>query len=148
MATLYHYHRETGELIGQSLADPDPMELGRWLIPDNATTLIPPVPGAGQFTAWNGADWVLRNVPQPVPVPEPAPTPPQEPQPEPAPYVPSRAEEIKARLSMIDMESIRPTRAVAAAIAAGQPAPGFDVNKLASLEAEATTLRAELAGLA
>lgn len=145
MATLYHYHRETGELIGQSLADLDPMQPGRWLIPANATTLQPPAPGAGQFPAWNGADWVLRAVPQPVPAPAP---PPQEPPPEPTPYVPSRAEGIRVRLSMIDKESIRPARAVAAALAAGKPAPEFDAAKLASIEAEATTLRAELAGLA
>lgn len=146
MATLYHYHRETGELIGQSMADPDPMEPGRWLIPANATTLTPPAPGPGQFPAWNGADWVLRDLPQPAP--EPAPPPPQEPPPEPTPYVPSRAEQIKVRLSMIDMASIRPARAVASSIAAGQTAPAFDAAKLASLETEAAALRAELAGLA
>ena len=58
-----------------------------------------------------------------------------------------RAGAIRGRLAAIDTESIRPARAVAMALASGQAAPTFDTNKLAALEAEAATLRAELASL-
>lgn len=130
---IHHYHQETGAYVGSGTADSDPMEPGRWLIPANATTEAPLIPAAHQFAAWNGSAWELRDKP------------PQ--QPEPAPYVPTRAEVIRGRLAQIDAESIRPARAVAAALAAGQPAPAFDAAKLIELETEAEALRQELAAL-
>jgi hypothetical protein len=54
-----------------------------------------------------------------------------------------RKAEILARLAAIDLASIRPLRAVA-----DGNATSFDTGKLASLDAEAAELRAELAGLA
>lgn len=51
--------------------------------------------------------------------------------------------EIKARLSVIDSESVRPLRAVA-----NGEATKYDTEKLAALDAEAAQLRAELAALA
>lgn len=59
----------------------------------------------------------------------------------------NRAQTIAARLASIDAESIRPARAVAAALAAGSAAPSFDTAKLQALETEAQALRQELAGL-
>lgn len=53
-----------------------------------------------------------------------------------------RGEEIKARLTQIDVESVRPLRA-----ALTNTANDFDNEKLADLEAEAADLRAELKGL-
>jgi hypothetical protein len=53
-----------------------------------------------------------------------------------------RRAEIRTRLSEIDAESIRPLRAVTE-----DTAEDFDREKLASLDAEAVTLRAELAAL-
>lgn len=53
-----------------------------------------------------------------------------------------RKQEIIARLAAIDAASVRPLRAVA-----DGTATDFDRQKLAALEAEAATLRAELQGL-
>lgn len=133
MKKIYHHHPDTGAMMGEGMADVDPLEPGRFLIPASATTDAPPTPGAGQFAAWNGNAWELRAMPPPAP--------------EPAPYVPSRADVIRGRLAQIDRESIRPARAVAAALAASQTVPAFDAAKLAALETEAAALRAELAAL-
>ena len=58
-----------------------------------------------------------------------------------------RRAEILDRLSAIDTDSIRPTREISAAIAAGRPAPAISVDKLTALESEADSLRTELRGL-
>ena len=58
-----------------------------------------------------------------------------------------RKAQVKGRLAQIDSESARPSREIAAALAAAKPAPAFAKNKLDTLEAEAAALRAELAGL-
>lgn len=133
MKKIYHYHPDTGALMGEGMADADPLEPGRFLIPANATTDAPPAPGAGQFVAWNGAAWELRAVPPP--------------EPEPPPYVPSRADVIRGRLAQIDTESIRALRATVAASAHGRQVPQLDANKLDTLETEAAALRAEQSGL-
>lgn len=65
---IYHYHPETLAYVGESMADPDSLEFGRWLIPASATTETPPTPGPGQFVAWTGAAWELRDIPQPAQV--------------------------------------------------------------------------------
>lgn len=54
-----------------------------------------------------------------------------------------RSKTIDARLAAIDVEAIRPLRAIV--IGAGTQ---FDTDKLAALEVEAATLRAERAALA
>lgn len=54
----------------------------------------------------------------------------------------TRSVEIKARLAQIDLDSVRPLRAILANTAAQQ-----DRNKLEALDAEAAILRAELAAL-
>ncbi|MDR1311090.1 MAG: hypothetical protein LBK01_04340 [Burkholderiaceae bacterium] len=53
-----------------------------------------------------------------------------------------RREEILSRLATIDTESIRPLRAIAEGTV-----EDFDREKLSALDAEAATLRAELASL-
>lgn len=65
---IHHYHPDTLAYVGTSMADPDPLETGRWLIPVCATEQAPPTPGAGQFVAWNGAAWTVLDIPQPPPV--------------------------------------------------------------------------------
>jgi len=58
---------------------------------------------------------------------------------------PDRRGEIGARLAQIDQQSIRPARAVAAALATGRAAPAPDAQRLVELESQAVALRAELA---
>lgn len=54
---IYHYHPITGEFMGQGLADPDPMTLGKYLIPAHATTVSPPQPAAGFALVFAGGSW-------------------------------------------------------------------------------------------
>lgn len=132
---IHHYHQETGEYVGSSEADRDPLEPVRFLIPASATTDAPPAPGAGQFAAREGGAWVIKT--RPAPAPEP--TPPSAAQ--------IRAGQIRARLAAIDAESIRAMRASVTARNGNKPVPQADAGKLDTLETEAAALRAELAGL-
>lgn len=59
MKTLYHYHPETGELLGESSADPSPLEPDIWLIPAHATDLPPPKPKARQVAVFRENRWQL-----------------------------------------------------------------------------------------
>ena len=59
MKTLYHYHPETGELIGESAADPSPLEPDVWLIPAHATDQTPPKAKAKQVAVFAGEKWNL-----------------------------------------------------------------------------------------
>ena len=123
-----------GFFIGPAEAHESPLEPGVFLIPGGAVDREPPKalqPGK-RYRPW-GTGWRGEDVPEP-PAPEPIPE-------------PSRADQIRGRLVQIDQESIRPARAVATALAARATVPTFDANKLATLEAEAAALRAELAGL-
>lgn len=59
----------------------------------------------------------------------------------------ARIAEIKAALAALDASSARPLRAILAAQQAGVSLDQDDVDMLASLEAQAQALRAELTGL-
>jgi len=72
---IYHYHPETGEYLGQGVADESPLEPGVWLIPAHATTQQPPKPGEGQRVVRAGDSWSIEAIPQPEPDPEPHPQP-------------------------------------------------------------------------
>lgn len=80
---IYHYHPETGVLIGQSQADPSPLEPGVWLIPAYATTDQPPVPGEGEYVVRINGIWETQPIPDPPtpapPEPSVPPTPPTPP---------------------------------------------------------------------
>lgn len=135
---------ERGQLIGEGVADPDPLVPGRYLIPRQAVTVAPPgVAPAGKEYQWGRVligtdtgtgldgepvmiehwanDWTLADLPAEAPI-----------------VAPSDAEirrrEILAELAFIDARSIRPLRE-------------GDAARVLALETQAQALRAELAGL-
>ena len=55
---IWNYHPTTGELLGPSLADPNPVEEGEWIIPAHATVIAPGAPQAGTAQTFNGASWL------------------------------------------------------------------------------------------
>ena len=57
---VYSFHPQTGELVGQDVADPSPLEPGIWLVPAGATSATPPAPQAGKARVWNGSAWTLK----------------------------------------------------------------------------------------
>lgn len=123
-----------GYFVGEAIAHESPLEPGVYLIPAGAVDRAPPKTEPGRrYRLWSDG-WRGEAVPAP-------PAPPPEPKPEP----PSRAEIIRGRLAEIDLQSIRPARAVAIALATGKPVPSFDANLLTALETGAVALRAELA---
>lgn len=71
---IYNYHPATGEYIGQSQADPSPLEPGVWLYPAHSTTIAPPTVADGYRAVWDGEGWQTELIP-----------PPSQPQPEPQP---------------------------------------------------------------
>lgn len=125
-----------GYFVGETIAYESPLEPGEFLIPAGAIDRSPPktVEPGKRYRPW-GFGWRGEDAP---------------PQPEQAqgkPPQPTRADEIRSRLSVIDEASVRPARAIALALANGEPAPQADAERLALLEAEAQLLRAELASL-
>lgn len=124
-----------GFFVGETTAYESPLQPGVFHIPAGAIDRAPPktIEQGKRYRPW-GTGWRGEAIPA------------QEPEqtlPEPTPEELRRAA-IVARLYQIDQESIRPARAVAAALAAGQTVPPFDAKKLAAMEAEAATLREEL----
>jgi len=45
--------KETNRLIGESLADPNPFQESKWLVPPRATTIEPPKERVGYAATWN-----------------------------------------------------------------------------------------------
>jgi len=72
---IYHYHPDTQQLIAAGVADPNPLERGKWLVPAHATELEPPAAVEGKTRHFVGGEWVYQDIP-PTPEPEP-PTPEQ-----------------------------------------------------------------------
>lgn len=70
---IYHYHQTSGELMGEGVADADPMDAGGWLIPAHATTVEPPAHVEGSTRHFLAGGWEYKDVPPP-PAPPPAPT--------------------------------------------------------------------------
>lgn len=57
---VYSFHPQTGELIGQDVADPSPLEPNVFLVPAGATSVAPPPAQAGKARVWNGSAWTLK----------------------------------------------------------------------------------------
>lgn len=58
---IWNYHPITGELLGPSVADPNPVEEGEWLVPAHATPVAPPERQDGHAVVFAGSSWA--NVP-------------------------------------------------------------------------------------
>lgn len=56
---IYHYRATNGEFIFESEARRDPLELGRFLVPANATTIAPPTVAPNQVAVWSGSAWTV-----------------------------------------------------------------------------------------
>lgn len=72
---IWHFHPETGALIGAGSADPNPLEQGGWLIPAFATPVAPPEAEEHEVVLWVDGAWVVTTVPAPPPPPPPPPPP-------------------------------------------------------------------------
>jgi hypothetical protein len=65
---VYNYHPDTGVFLNTSTeADPDPLDPGNWLIPANATPLVPPSPPdpKKQHAVFRDEAWLVENIPLP-----------------------------------------------------------------------------------
>lgn len=56
---IWHYNWETGLLVGEGEARPNPREPGKFLVPANATVLEPPKPRADHAVMWGGEGWLV-----------------------------------------------------------------------------------------
>ena len=132
---VYNYHPVTKEFTGFSEADEDPLDKGKWLIPASATVIPPPEPADGKYRAFIDGSWALINIPSdPIVVADIQPIVIEEAEEQ------RRGKEIISLLEAIDVKSIRPLRAIASGSASTE-----DVEALGNLDAQAQSLREELA---
>lgn len=61
-----------GFYVGTTVADPDPLDQGNWLIPAGCITQPPPSLGEKQLAQWAAGSWVVVEIPDPI-EPEPVP---------------------------------------------------------------------------
>jgi len=62
-----------GVFVGTTVADKDPLDSTRWLIPAGCVQAAPPTITDKQFAKWDGAKWNVQNIPVVEPDPEPKP---------------------------------------------------------------------------
>jgi hypothetical protein len=89
---IYNYSALDGEYIGESNADESPLEPGVFLIPANATTIVPPAEQDGKTINFENGAWVLKDIPEPE----------EEPEPEPFTYMQNRAMEYPSPFDYLD----------------------------------------------
>ena len=56
---VYGYNKDTGEFVGESLADENPLEVGQYLVPAQAVLVSPPETGENEVAVWVGDAWVV-----------------------------------------------------------------------------------------
>jgi hypothetical protein len=54
---IWNYHPVTHELLGSSVADPNPVQKDSWIMPAHATPVTPGQPQLGRAYQFNGQDW-------------------------------------------------------------------------------------------
>lgn len=57
---IYTVHPVTGEYLGTSFADPDPLDADNWLVPSHAHLDAPPMAQAGHAVVRSDAGWSLQ----------------------------------------------------------------------------------------
>ena len=62
-----------GVFVGTTIADQDPLDGNNWLIPAGCVETAPPTITDSQLAKWDGAKWVVENIPVVEPDPEPKP---------------------------------------------------------------------------
>lgn len=67
---IYRYHADTGEFLGEELADESPLEPGVFLVPAHATTERPGIPVPGRVRCFIDGRWVYQGPAGPVVDPE------------------------------------------------------------------------------
>lgn len=152
---VYQYHPKTKEYLMSLTAAENPLEEGKYLIPAHSVPVGPPKTEPGTVAVYNDGWSVVEDhrgevyydvdgqefkITELGPVPDELLT--QPPPPTQEELYEKRKQEIYARLSQIDRESIRPLRAKL-----NGTNTQADDDKLAGLESEAQTLRDELAAL-
>ena len=59
---IYNYNRDTGEYTGPSMATPNPITVGEYLIPAYATTETPPSVSGDELAVWDKGAWIKKNI--------------------------------------------------------------------------------------
>ena len=68
--TVYQFD-SSGYYQGETTADESPLEPGTYLHPARTTPLKPDTPTPGSWPRWNGAHWVMVNLPAALKTPDP-----------------------------------------------------------------------------
>ena len=64
---IYHYDAETLEYVGESIADPSPLEPGVWLIPAHATIIMPEAePNEDEVLVFEDDVWLVKVKEEPI----------------------------------------------------------------------------------
>ena len=132
---VYLFDEITGKFIVEYEAPVSPLEPEKYLEPAMSTDIEPVIELPEKTRHFIGGKWIYKDVP-PLAAPEAEPTPNQK-----------RRAEIFEQLAQIDIESVRPARAISLAMATAKPPNQFDIDKLAQKETSAAALRGELAAL-
>ncbi len=64
---------DEGFFINITIADPDPLVPGNFLIPAGCVTVVPPNLDNNQRAKWDGNGWIVIGEPEPETIPEPTP---------------------------------------------------------------------------
>ena len=62
---------QDGFYVRPTIADPDPLDIGNWLIPRGAVEIAPPSLQGGEKAQWTGDSWVIVLPPEEVIEPQP-----------------------------------------------------------------------------
>ena len=143
---IFNFHPYTDEYLGESVADQDPLDKDNWLVPAYATTIEPPVQQDGKIRVFVNGVWCYSDIVtaheaelESEQTSQPSIAEPVDPQ---LSEIDIRINEINALFNFLDMKSIRPLRAVASGTQTQ-----FDLDTIATIDAQVLDLRNELSGL-